>query len=769
MNLPPKRSTVYRENYFKLRAQGYDVIPLSAGKDRPMKGWPDMPNSREDIEKWSGRTAAVRLFGGDVFAIDLDVTDDALITAQLVMLETRWPAFMTACLRRHSGAVKLMLIGRCRGGVALRRTNHWMAGADKHMVEIFGGGCHRYIAVHGKHSSETDREYGYYGRSILETPCAELPEFPVDDVDELFTALEDILRDAGLSEVKAGRVDATTPQTVYDLRPEQMFQLSDGTWLPLSELAKLVQPDKKEEGFATIWHPEADSPDRVKCNWSPADGLCLYDTRTTISHRMEDRASVDGKRPGAVRPDLTKLDALLAALPERDRTARDPGIDAMRKKLAEHDAVTRMGSGPVTAAALTDPNEPKWLERTKTGMPRASLMNARAAIQAKGIVCRKNMFHGGITIQHDANSSGDYVGVLTDEHEVALRVWLAKQKWKVDFLEVHTKTAIESLAYENRHNPVVEMLDAAEADWDRVPRLDRLAVDILHAEDNELHRAIMRKTLIAMVARARTPGCKYDNITVLVGPQDLAKSLFWELLAGKENFSRTNLLGKYIDDRKVMEHLERIWVHENAELAGMSKADAERVKSFVSDDEDHARVAWGRRLKQQKRHSIEVGTTSRPKYLSAPDGNRRFWSVTITGKIDFERLKRERRALLGEAAHWQSQGESLRLPEHIEVAARDDQEERREQSNVEIHLEDFLVPGGVDNIIEDYDGAPWVSATDLLKRLEGRAGVGPTQSTARNIADAMRSLGWDHCRRRLGNGVRKPGYVLRRRPGGLDK
>jgi predicted P-loop ATPase len=75
----------------------------------------------------------------------------------------------------------------------------------------------------------------------------------------------------------------------------------------------------------------------------------------------------------------------------------------------------------------------------------------------------------------------------------------------------------------------------------------------------------------------------------------------------------------------VQEQLADIWIHENADLAGMRKAEVEAVKAFASRQSDDARPAFGRVLVRQKRHSIEAGTTNSSEYLQSQTGNRRFW------------------------------------------------------------------------------------------------------------------------------------------------
>jgi len=244
-----------------------------------------------------------------------------------------------------------------------------------------------------------------------------------------------------------------------------------------------------------------------------------------------------------------------------------------------------------------------------------------------------------------------------------------------DFTEKHIRDAVVTLCNEHQFNPVVEMLADAEANWDGVARLDRMAVAHFNADDTELNRACVRKTMIAAVARARDPGCKFDTITVLEAPEGWNKSSAWSVLAGEGNFSDESILGKA--SREVQEQLSGIWIHENAELAGITKAEVEVIKAFASRQVDRARPAYGHLLVSQPRHSIEVGTTNANAYLLSPTGNRRFWPIEVKRPIDLRALRAARLQLWGEAAHYQSQGEVLTLPEALWAAAGVEQEARR--------------------------------------------------------------------------------------------
>src|SRR5262245_11436749 len=99
--LQPKRINPALEIRLKLKAAGYDVIPYY-GFRKNFKGWPHMPNAEEDIRRWGGAGASIRMKGSGVCCIDIDVADEALNEAVLCMLEARWPAFMERCVMRHS-------------------------------------------------------------------------------------------------------------------------------------------------------------------------------------------------------------------------------------------------------------------------------------------------------------------------------------------------------------------------------------------------------------------------------------------------------------------------------------------------------------------------------------------------------------------------------------------------------------------------------------------------------------------------------------------
>jgi predicted P-loop ATPase len=188
---------------------------------------------------------------------------------------------------------------------------------------------------------------------------------------------------------------------------------------------------------------------------------------------------------------------------------------------------------------------------------------------------------------------------VSDNGIIALRQ-LMSDTFGFDLTDKHARDAVVSLALERCFDPIADMLSEAEANWDHVKRLDRMAADYLNCEDTPLDSACIRKAMIGGVPRVRQPGCKFDTITVLESPEGFNKSTAWRVLAGDENFSDEKIIGK--NSREVQEQLSEVWIHENADLAGMKKAEVEDVKTYASRMIDIARPAFGHFLKKQKRH-----------------------------------------------------------------------------------------------------------------------------------------------------------------------
>lgn len=225
-------------------------------------------------------------------------------------------------------------------------------------------------------------------------------------------------------------------------------------------------------------------------------------------------------------------------------------------------------------------------------------------------------------------------------------------------------------------HPVREWLESLE--WDGVERLDTLLVDYLGAEDNDLTRAMTRKHFTAAVARVMTPGCKYDYILTLIGPQGIGKSTLVKVMGGDWfDDSLTSIEGK-----EGMEQIRGKWLIEFGELTNYKKSTSEAYKAFISKQEDCYRPAYGRKVEVYPRQCVFFATTNEPAFLKGDTGNRRFWTVEcdkdIICKDVWDELPNEREQLWAEAVQRFREGEKLYLPRELERDAQRRQEEHNE-------------------------------------------------------------------------------------------
>ena len=716
----------------QLLANGYAIIP-NLHKETRLPGWSDadyaareLHDRRRGVTSWARRFPNFNATGvrieNRLIAIDNDCDDEQLAGFFWEAVERHAPEVAERAPARYGGGThKVMLFARLDAD-SEPFTRLWTfkyrrgEGGKDHRVEVFGGKpslkgtCSKQAGIDGPHSFNEDgsvaREYRWgEGPTLLDTPIDALPVITRAQVAAIIDEVDRAAIAAGWERMIPPVEENVA--TVFDITGEMVFETQAGP----------LRYDELADGMRCSSSFTGDGGHNVtKCSvlWSTRhDCLGVYNHETTQWHYP-------------------------AELKAADETA-----------LAQALAEVAVEQGLVVPMA-----EPDWRERyAESRAPKASFHNARLAIEALGLVCSEDVFHHRLLIgRGEAAGLGEppaYIGRVTDASIGALRVLLSDTFGR-DFTEKYIRDAVATMAHENRFDPVLDMLAEAEANWDGTPRLDRMAVDHFQCADTPFNRAAVRKTMIAAVARARVPGCKFDTIPVLEAPEGWNKSSAWLVLAGPENFSDESIIGKA--SREVQEALGAVWIHENAELAGMRKAEVEMVKAFASRQVDRARPAYGHFLIEQPRRSIEVGTTNSDEYLPSPTGNRRFWPLRLQRAIDLTKLRRERLQLWGEAAAAQAAGESLVLDEALWPEAGVEQEQRRTRHPWEAILGELTGAAtgpelaGVgylgNGVVHRVAGEDRVSTSAIFRHVlempKGQLNAGH----AKTLADVMRALGW---------------------------
>ena len=430
-------------------------------------------------------------------------------------------------------------------------------------------------------------------------------------------------------------------------------------------------------------------------DYIPADsaaGVVVYDGKFAYSHHATD--PVCGKLLNAF--DLVRLHKFR----ELDENV---GLDTPPGKLPSFKAMSDLALGDdkvkavfaeervaQAAAEFSDEDWQNGLELDKSGHVKNTLRNLT------------------LILENDPNLKGVVFNQLLDGMEIKGEVpWNHPSKfWRdaddaqlISYVDAHYGTfsarnydiAVTKVADDRAYHPIREFIESLP-EWDKVPRVDTLLVDYLGAGDTAYVRAVTRKTLCAAISRVLRPGCKFDSMLVLNGPQGVGKSTLIAKLAG-EWFSDSLNLGD-TKDKTAAEKLQGYWILEIGELAGLKKAEVETLRSFLSRQNDIYRAAFGKRATPHLRQCVFFGTTNAESgYLRDTTGNRRFWPVKTPGsgkKQSWNLTHEEILQIWAEALVYVRQGEKLYLSPEMDALAKDEQREAMESDEREGLVREYL-------------------------------------------------------------------------------
>lgn len=330
----------------------------------------------------------------------------------------------------------------------------------------------------------------------------------------------------------------------------------------------------------------------------------------------------------------------------------------------------------------------------------------------------------------------------------------------------HLGEVIKTLAYQHKFNPIIEYLESLE--WDGVARVDRLFSNYFECDDTDYTRAVSRCFLVGAVRRQRQPGCKFDTMPALKGPQGYYKSTALRVLFGDEWFSDADL-GSLRDKDAAMK-LRGIWLQEFAEIGSLNRADADTLKAFLSRAVDRQRDPYDRMLSEVPRRSVCAATVNESGYLKDATGGRRFWPLELRSPIDVSKLARDRDQLWAEASVLEERGESATLPVALWPVAAEIQRGETTDDPWEDIIAAFLEQRAREHekffsnfdLSGDEDDEPpppdRVHTDELMDALE-ITHPQRTRGQSQRLRTAMERLGWSHRKQVWVNGGNRHGYV----------
>lgn len=175
----------------------------------------------------------------------------------------------------------------------------------------------------------------------------------------------------------------------------------------------------------------------------------------------------------------------------------------------------------------------------------------------------------------------------------------------------------------HRVNPLTEMLNGLS--WDGNPRIENFLTNVMGANDTPYVRECSRLIFAGGIHRAFDPGCKFDDMVVLIGNQGNGKSTIIRWLNMNDRYfgELTTIHGK-----EAIEATQGLWIIEVAELMAMNGfKEVEAVKRYITSTKDQYRQPYGKSPVVLPRRCCFIGTTNNHQFLTDHTGNRRFYPV----------------------------------------------------------------------------------------------------------------------------------------------
>ena len=444
-------------------------------------------------------------------------------------------------------------------------------------------------------------------------------------------------------------------------------------------------PDAIETFLSDIYEPSV-VEDRY--DYIPADssaGVVVYDDKFVFSHHASDPAS--GKLLNAF--DLVRIHLYGDDDPKKSFYAME---DQASKD--EHVKLIMLNEKQAHASMEFSAEDDEW----KKGLE----------YERRSTVLKNSLHNLTLILENDKALQNIVFNQLLDGTEIIGEVpWQHPSKfWRdaddaqlISYIDKNYGTfssrnydiAVTKVTDDRSYHPIREYFDSLPQ-WDGVIRAELVFIDYLGAKDTLYTREVSKKTLCAALKRVVTPGCKFDSMPVLRGPQGIGKSTTIARLADPWYSDSLNLSDT--KDKTAAEKLQGYWILEIGELAGLRKAETETLRSFISRQNDIYRAAFGRRATPHPRQCIFIGTTNAESgYLKDVTGNRRFWPVNTPGhgkKLPWDISDEEVNQIWAEVKHYVQKGEKLYLNPEIEAMAKGEQRDAMEADEREGLISDFL-------------------------------------------------------------------------------
>ena len=267
------------------------------------------------------------------------------------------------------------------------------------------------------------------------------------------------------------------------------------------------------------------------------------------------------------------------------------------------------------------------LVHTEKGLVKQTIENVAFVLEhdpVLGKALRKNELSGRTVIVKDMPWRREGLA-MTEADGNQIRLYLEHNYGLTS--ERCIKIGLDVAAHQNSFHPIRDELEGML--WDGTPRIRNALHHFLGADVNDYVEEVMRMHMLAAISRVYNPGCKYDIVLCLVGPQGVGKSTFFRFLALNDEWFTDDLSN--LGDKHVYEKMNGHWIIELSEMGAIVKAKSiEETKSYISRQSEIYRMPYDKYAEERRRQCVFCGTSNDTSFLPFDrSGNRRFAPVEV--------------------------------------------------------------------------------------------------------------------------------------------
>ena len=394
------------------------------------------------------------------------------------------------------------------------------------------------------------------------------------------------------------------------------------------------------------WRAASEKTEGVGMRMYPGEDEALTDALEAdpTTGRLEDVSPL--LRPKWI-PTVERVCKRLAELPEGQRNSSLMGELKVLRRVMDH---REEWEGMVVDAYEQAPGEPNdcaseiahALDSLASSQPRArarsSAKTAETAFDAALTQpqCRGWELRYNRRAFREEVNRGDGWELIDDRIEARLHTaWMAAAGLDKPLSKLQWNLLRDDWMYDHQVDPFLQYIEGLPA-WDQTPRLGGMLEALFHVPAGQsLIPWASRYICLAPVQRSYEPGCKLDEVPILIGRTGIGKSTVPVRLFPAELRAAlfTDRLDFAAQAQRQVEVLQGKALVEAAELTGLTRSRLDAVKAFLTSVNDgDIRLSFRRNPDQMLRRCAFVGTAEPDEsgiLLSSPYGWRRFACINV--------------------------------------------------------------------------------------------------------------------------------------------